>query len=235
MRMRRVLLVISLFMFECLIFASSALPGTLREEFDSPKLNENFWAIFATKGASWNIKDGKLTMTSPSVPDGIALNYIHEIPDVDVTCEASIQCESGRGKFSFADWVVKPGVNTDLNPHLLAQMTIEPTRLRVYKDLQPAENVADTVVEQGKFIVYKFEIKSRTITASADGKEVAKFPKVAKSRYLFITPDEYTSHYSGTFIIDYIEISGPSISASPVASKSKLATSWGRIKARRQF
>jgi hypothetical protein len=49
----------------------------------------------------------------------------------------------------------------------------------------------------------------------------------------FNSPDPYTSHYTGSVLIDFIKISGPGAEELAVEPEGKLATAWARIKASR--
>ena len=80
-------------------------------------------------------------------------------------------------------------------------------------------------------VTLEYSDSKSKITFYLNGEEVGEVDKNqdVKSRYLYITPDPYTSHYAGTIAIEYVELTGPTLQVEPLG---KFASTWGEIKNR---
>ena len=76
--------------------------------------------------------------------------------------------------------------------------------------------------------LFRTEITGNKIAFSIDGEEVGELDREVAERYYMITPDPYTSHYTGTISIDSIRIAGMNVQA--VQPESRLAATWGSVK-----
>lgn len=212
--------------------------GQLTDEFNSAQLNDKFWKITKAGKGSFEIKDGKLYLISPGVADGVMLYWNKEITNEDLLIEAKIDISGvgTDGTFGFTDVIIDPQVNTDVHPHLNAQFVILLATWGINDDLRGKpehkgrlfDGSYDKPGGEHKFAV---ELQGNAIKWYVDGKEVGQSERKAKSRFFTISPDQYTSHYVGTFAIDYIKLSGEGVLA--VSSKDKLTTTWGYAKADR--
>jgi hypothetical protein len=200
--------------------------GEFRDEFNSSQLNTNVWKITKAGKGSFEIKDGKLSIISPAIADGVMLYYNKEITNENIFIEAKIDISGvgTDGSFGFTDAIIDPQLNTDVHPHLNAQFVILPAAWGINDDLRGGR-----LFDGGGEHVFAVDLKGDTLTWYVDDKEVGKSNRKAESRFFFISPDMYTSHYIGTFAIDYIELSGDGVSAA-VSPVGRFATFWGDIK-----
>ena len=74
------------------------------------------------------------------------------------------------------------------------------------------------------------EISGKTVTYFFDKEDAGKSDSAGIPRYFHISPDTYTSHYFGTFVIDYVEITGTNVKSLAVSPAGKLAATWAIIK-----
>lgn len=208
----------------------AAFAGEFIDEFDESKLNEQFWVIDAVGKADYEIKDGKLTLFSPNVEDGIMFYYVEEIKDDDLIIEAKINVSgiADGGLVGFMDGIIPAQLNTEMHKHMHAQFGwVTPTEWGVNADFYGGRLFEG--VYQGDEHIFTIEPKGNDIIFSVDGEEMGKAPREADSRFYAISPDCYTSHYTGTMVIEYIKLSGENVS-SAVQPSDKIAAVWGGIK-----
>ncbi len=181
-------------------------------------------------GASYEIKDGELILSSPKATDGIILYYKEEVNDPGFSFEAKLDSSGivNSGYVTTTKTMTPPEQSNVYNPLRLGQFRLKPNAWRVRdEDIQA---VLDGDVKDGMH-AYKIELDKNTLRFYFDGKQVAEIPKVAEKRYFSVSPDPYADDYSGELVIEYIKIAAPWIKAS-VGAKGKLATIWGSIKMR---
>ena len=208
----------------------AAIAATYREEFDSDKLDENYWEIKAEGNASYEIKDGQLTMTSPGEADGILLYWrggdISE-EDFSIEIKATVAPNTNNaGVISFIRKDLPPTLNTTINAEWKTMFWCGTNTPGWYINDDDWIHTAATGPEfEG---VWKAEIKGDKIHCYFNDEEVVTVDKIPEQRYLCIGPDTYTSHYSGEMTIDWIELSGATVVA--VQPAGKLPAAWGKLK-----
>lgn len=220
------------FFLLCLIVGLSSFAGEIKEDFDSPKLDSNFWKITTAGKASFEIEKGKLILTSDGVSDGIFLYYVRKIEKEDITFEAALEPSGIKdaGAIGFTKKLLTPTVNTDINPQFIATfMGVKPTGCYLMDETGNAQ-LAMSANYDAEEHLFKTEIAGDKITFSIDQEEVGELKREAQERYYMITPDPYTSHYAGSISIDWIKIKGPSVRCAE--PEAKLAATWGSIKSR---
>lgn len=207
----------------------AALAGVFIDEFDKPKLNEQFWVVKTAGKGDYEIKDGKLILSSPSVESGITFYYAEEIKKEDMIMETKLAVSgiSNDGTVGFMDDFIKPQINTDMHPHMHAMYVILTTSWGVNADFRGGRLFDGNYA--GDEHIFTIELKGNDIIFSVDGKVGGKAPREADSRFYVITPDFYTSHYTGTMVVDYIKLSGGKIPAA-IQPSGKIAAVWGSIK-----
>jgi len=211
------------------VWVSAAAAGDFIEEFDSGTLNEGFWDMKAEAGASYEIANGQLTMSSPGVEDGILMYWNAPISDEDITVEikASVTTDTNNaGVLTFIKSDTPPTANTVINGEFAAMVWCGANTPGWYINNDDWKNSGVNGPEfEG---IWKAEISGNQIHFSFNGAEVVVVDKVQSERYLCFGPDTYTSHYSGEMTIDWIKISGPTIAA--VQPEGKMPVMWGKLK-----
>ena len=211
-----------------LVFHS--LGGELTDEFDTPQLNEELWVIEKIGGASFEIKDGKLILSSPKPTDGVILYYTEEVSEPGFSLEVKLDSSgiADSGYVTTMKIMTPPVVSNVYNPLRLGQFRLKPDAWRVRdEDIQ---TILDGDIKDGMHM-YRIELDKDTLKFHFDGKEVAEIPRVAETRFFAVSPDPYADDYSGELVIEYIKVSAPWIVA--VEAAGKLAISWGSIKEER--
>ena len=208
-----------------LVFHS--LGGELTDEFSSPQLNEDLWVIEQVGDASFEIKDGKLILSSPKPTDGIILYYAEEVSEPGFSLEAKLDSSGivNSGYVTTMKIMTPPVVSGVYNPLRLGQFRLKADAWRIRDE--GIQTVLDGDVKE-EMHAYKIELNEDTLRFYFDGEEVAEIPKVAQTRFFCVSPDPYADDYSGELVIEYIKVSAPWVA---VEAAEKLATSWGRIKA----
>ena len=123
---------LQVFLFALLLCLAAplSLAGTVRDNFDSPKLNSDIWEVVTEGDGTHSVKDGQLILESPDVPSGVVLYFSQEILG-DVTVEIQMDptnVDPGtQGSVGFTDGIFAPEPSPDLR--------IPPTGLddRVYQ------------------------------------------------------------------------------------------------------
>lgn len=226
--MKKSTLCLCLVLVFSLIFGPMAMCGEISDEFSAPQLNEEIWVILKAGDASYNIKDGKLILTSPKPTDGIILYYNQEVKDPGFFLEVRVDSSGiiDSGYVTTTKVMTPPEESNTYNPLRLGQFRLKPDSWRI-RD----ENI-ETILD-GKVTgmhTYKIELGNDTLKFYFEDKEVAEIPKVAESRFFSISPDPYADDYSGELIVEYIKVSAPWIIA--VEPGNKLAVTWGIVKSR---
>ncbi|MGQ9608242.1 MAG: hypothetical protein ACUVWN_03000 [bacterium] len=218
-------------------FVPQLYGGEYKDDFNSDQLNSSIWKITKAGKGSFEIKDGKLYLISPSVADGVILYWNKEITNEDIFIEARIDISGvgTDGSFGFTDAIIDPQLNTNFHPHLNAQFVILLASWGLNDDLRGKPEfkgrIADGIYDKaGGEHIFAVELKGANLIWFVDGKEVGKSERKAKSRFFMISPDQYISHYIGTFAIDYIKLSGKG--ASVTSFNKKFTTFWGDIKSK---
>lgn len=210
-----------------LIFAFKTLGGEITDEFSSPQLNEDIWVIMKVGDASYNIKDGKLFLTSPKPTDGIILYYNEEVREPGFFFEVRVDSSGiiDSGYVTTTKVMTPPEESNTYNPLRLGQFRLKPDSWRVRDE--NIETILDGNVKG--MHTYRIELGKDTLKFYFEDKEVAEIPKVAESRFFSVSPDPYSTDYSGQLVVEYIKISAPWIIA--VEPSDKLAITWGNVKA----
>ena len=211
------------------------------DEFDSPKLDENLWDMQIAGGASFEINDGILIMSSPNVDSGIMLYCPVNFEDADVTFEVKLETSGLVDNITagFIDEVMEPQINTEINNHWEANFFFVPANWYIKQDpVVVGQKPPNPPGLQGPFDIGWNTVKidssesKGTITFFLNGEEageVDKNPDVVE-RYFYVTCDPYTTHYTGEVSIDYIKFGGPGALALAVKPAGKLAAKWGSVK-----
>ena len=211
-----------------ILFASGASGGELTDEFNSTDLNEELWIVKGVGGASYKIKDGKLTLSSPTPADGIILYYKEEVREPGFSLEAKLDSSGivDSGYVTTMKTMTPPEISNVYNPLRLGQFRLKPEAWRVRDE--DIETILDGDVTAGMH-TYRIGLEKDTLKFYFDGKQVAEIPRVAESRFFAVSPDPYVGDYSGELVIEYIKVSAPWIEWS-VKAEGKLTTTWGNIK-----
>lgn len=214
----------------CFTVGFSAFAGEIIEEFDSPELDPNLWEITTAGDASFKIDNGKLTLTSDGVTDGIFLYYIRKIGKENITIEVELDPSEIKdaGAIGFTREFLTPTVNTEINPQFIATfMGVKPIGCYLMDETGQAQLVMSTDYDAEGHL-FKTEITGDRIVFSIDGEEVGELEREVPERYYMITPYPYTSHYAGSISIDSIRITGPNVQQ--VEPESKLVATWGSVR-----
>jgi len=228
---------LQLFLFVSCFSISLSLAGTIRDDFDSAKLNSDIWEITKAGKGKHSIADGQLLLESPAVADGVIL-YCKQVitGDVKVECKMdSTNVDPGTlGTIGFTDGIFDPEPSPAFWVHWLAHFNYSPTVSDLFVDDYPGNNLfpkaGNTISFDSGPHVWGFEISGNTMSYFFDEEDVGKSDNSGIPRYFHISPDTYTSHYLGTVAIDYIEISGANVKSMAVSSAGKMASAWAAIK-----
>ncbi len=217
------------------------LHAAVVEEFTSPQLDKNLWDMQSVEKASYEIKDGFLTMTSPSLESGIMLYFNRDIEGMDITFEVKFDASGIVDNIvvgSIAQ-IMEPQLNDNINNNLEATLFFTPANCYIKQDPvvigQKPPNPAglETVYEkEWNVIEITFSETNNKVSFVVNGKKLGEVDKNkdVKERYFYVTPDPYASHYTGEMKVEYINISGPGAAVLSVQQLDKLATTWARIK-----
>lgn len=219
------------FALAVLCWAPKAIAGEFVEEFDGNVLNEDIWEMRAEAGASYKIENGTLTMTSPGVSDGILMYWKGDVDSADFTVEikATVAPNTNNAAvIAFLDQDLPPTLNSTINPEWMGMVWCGANTPGWYIN---DDNWTNTGVKGPELEgIWKAEIKGNKIHFSFNGQEAVVVDKVAEDRFLCFGPDTYTSHYSGEMAIDWIKVSGATITA--VEPTRKLPVMWGELRSR---
>jgi len=214
------------------IWITVAMAGEYLEEFGNAPLNKALWEAKAEGKATYAIKNGQLVMTSPGVPDGILLYWRgSDISKEDFTVEIKAEVARGTdnaGIIAFTKKDLPPTLNTTINAEWKNMFWCGENTSGWYIN---DDNWTRTPAAGPEFKgVWKAEMKGGKISCYFNDKEVVTINKVEGNRFLCFGPDTYTSHYSGEMTIDWIRVSGESVTFA-VEPEGKLSVTWGKLKA----
>ncbi|MDQ1317898.1 MAG: hypothetical protein QG588_1553 [Candidatus Poribacteria bacterium] len=210
-----------------ILFVPKSFGGEVTDEFSAAQLNGSIWEVKQVGNASYKINDGKLTLTSPKPTDGIILYYNQEVNQPGFSFEVKVDSSGivDSGYVTTTKTMTPPEVSNTYNALRLGQF-----RLKSAGWLVRDENIQEVVNGniQGGMHTYKIEIGKDTLSFHFDEGKVAEIPTVAETRFFSVSPDPYSTDYSGEVVIEYIKISAPWIVA--VEPAGRLTTFWGSIK-----
>jgi len=214
-----------------------SLAGTIRDDFETDELNTDVWQVTQAGKGTYSIKDGQLLLESPVVPDGVIL-YCKQKIEGDFTMECQIdptnEDPGSLGIVGFTDGIFDPEPSPNFWVHWLAHFNLSPTVSDVFVDDYPGKNgwakAGDTINFESGPHIWGMEISGKTVTYFFDKKDAGKSDNAGIPRYFHISPDTYTSHYFGTFAIDYVEITGTNVKSMAVYPVGKLVATWAIIK-----
>jgi len=237
---KRLLLTAGLFLFVSLMTVQLSM-AEVRDEFDSPGLDTSLWEMKIAGGASYEISGGSLKMSSPDVDSGIMIYYPVNVADLDISFEVKLDTSGVVDNLvtGFLADLMDPQVNTEINNNWEANLFFVPDNWYIKQDpIVVGEKPPNPGIE-GQYLdgwnVAKIDINksSGKVTFYMNGEQVGEVDRNpdVESRYFYVSPDTYTSHYTGEITLDYIEIGGPDApSAAAVEPVGKLASTWGRMK-----
>jgi len=225
----------------CFVMLLNPSIADVVDEFNTTKLDSKLWEMKQVGKSSYTIEKGILTMESPAVESGIILYHPRNIENMDITFEIKIDTSVIAISIPFGSIgkIMEPQVNTEINNHWLAMLLLLPDgTVNIKRDPDNVGKEIAPTVEQKQYepgwnvFEITFSASEGKVTYFLDGKEIGEVEKNkdAKERYFFISPDIYTSHYTGDAIIDYIKISGPGSAGLSIDPLDKLASTWAKIK-----
>ena len=219
-------------------FLSPLMAGEVTDEFDGPNLDSKLWVIKEAGNASHSIKDGVLTMSSPTVDSSSILYFPINIADLDITFEVAMDTSSMGDHIVMGGLagLMEPAINTEIGWNWLSLFLLVPNNAILKQDPdQPGQAFPPTASEvpyDPGWRVFKIEFGEDKTIFYIDDKEVGEVEKNKKleERYFHLSPDDFTSHYSGEVAIEYIRISGPGADVLAVEPLGRLATTWAKVK-----
>ena len=240
----KIKMLLLLFCLTNMIFGSSQVQADFIDDFDSPNLDKKVWDLKTAGKASHEIKGGTLKIESPAVDSGAMLYHPSNLQDVDITFEVKVNVSELGDNISlgFIADLLEPQINTEINNNLESTFYFVPDKWYIKQDpvvlgeKPPNPPGMEGQYEKGDWNVVQIDFsKSKgKITFHINGKEAGQVDrnKDVKERYFYLTPDPYTSHYTGGCEIDYIKISGPGAAGLAVEPEGKITSIWGQIKRR---
>ena len=174
------------------------------DHFNSQDLNP-VWDIKSRNGGYFinDWADSSLVLVSEKVEEGVYLNYAREIGDQDAAIEVRIDTSYLTDNISigFADQVMVPDDNEEVNSHLLADISVVGNGWWTYPD---------DGLKEGKFQkgwhIFSLKIDDKFIETSVDGNYIGRKTRRPGPAYFCISGDAYTNYYTAKVIIDYIKI-----------------------------
>jgi len=214
-----------------------SMAGTVRDDFNTDKLNPDIWQITKVGKGTYSIKDGQLLLESPAVADG-AILYCKQKLEGNVTIECQMDSTNedpgSLGTVGFTDGIFDPEPSPNFWVHWLAHFNFSPTVSDLFADNYPGKNnwpkAGATLNFKSGPHIWGIEINGKTVTHFFDKKNVGKSDNSEVPRYFHVSPDTYTSHYFGTVAIDYVEITGSNVKSMAVSPAGKLAATWAIVK-----
>ncbi len=164
--------------------------GELTDEYSSPQLKEDLWVIEQVGDASFEIKDGKLTLSAPKATDGIILYYAEEVSEPGFSLEVKLDSSgiANSGYVTTMKIMTPPVVSNVFNPLRLGQFRLKSQAWRVRDE--NIQTILDGDARDGMH-TYKIELDEDTLRFYFDGEEVAEIPRVAMTRFFAVSPDPY--------------------------------------------
>jgi hypothetical protein len=211
---------------------SVSIAGTYREEFDGDSLNTNLWEAMVEGDASYKVADSEITMDSPGVPDGLLIYWRGgDITNEDFSFEISAVVSPDTNNAALIAFIrvdLPPTLNTTINAEWKNMFWCGTNTPGWYINNDDWQR---TPAEGPEFEgVWRAEIVGDKIRHYFNDEEVGVIDKIPEERFVCFGPDTYTSHYSGSMTVDYIELSGPTVKDAAVDASGKLATAWGMLK-----
>lgn len=226
----------------CLFIFTNCLSAQVIDEFNSPNLDKKLWEMKKVGKASYEVKDGVLTMSSPSVESGIILYHPRNIVDMDITFEIKLNTAGLVDNIvcgSLAE-IMEPQLNDNINNNLEASLFFTVDKCYVKQDPvvigQKPPNPAGMEGQYEKngwnIVQITFSKSKGKVTFVINGKTIGEVDinKDVKQRFFFITSDPYTSHYTGEVKIEYVKFSGPGALSLAVVKTDKLTITWAKLK-----
>jgi hypothetical protein len=212
------------------------------DDFISPNLDQKVWDLKTAGKVLYGIKGGTLKIESPAVESGAILYHPRNLQDEDITLEIKVNVSELGDNISmgFIAAPLEPQINEEINKNLEATFYFVPDKWYVKQDpVVIGEKPPNPAGMEGQYkkadwnvVQIDFSKSNGKITFYINGKEAGQVDrnKDVKERYFYLTPDPYTSHYTGGCEIDYIKISGPGAAGLDVGPEGKIASTWGQIK-----
>lgn len=232
------IVIISLLLF----IASNYLSAQVIDEFNSPNLDKKLWEMRKVGKASYEIKDGVLTISSPSVESGIILYHPRNIVDMDINFEIKINTAGLVDNIvcgSLAE-IMDPQLNDNINNNLEASLFFVADKCYVKQDPvvigqkppNPAGMESQYERNGWNIVQISFAKSKGKVSFVVNGKAIGEVDinKDVKQRFFFITSDPYTSHYTGEAKIEYVKFSGQGALSLAVNRVDKLPVTWAKIK-----
>ena len=219
-------------------FPKQLMAREVTDEFDSPNLDPKLWVIKEAGSASHSIKGGVLTMSSPSVESSSILYFPINIADLDINFEVAMDTSNMGDHIVMGGLagLMEPAINTEIGWNWLSLFLLVPNNAILKQDPeQPGQAFPPTAFEvpyEPGWRVFRIEFGEDKTVFYIDDKEVGEVEKNKKieERYFHLSPDDFTSHYSGEVAVEYITISGPGADVLAVEPLGKLATTWAKVK-----
>ncbi|MGB9596315.1 MAG: hypothetical protein ACPL7B_08545 [Candidatus Poribacteria bacterium] len=225
-----------------LFLVSNYLIAQVIDDFNSPNLDKKLWEMRKVGKASYEIKDGILIMSSPSIESGIILYHPRNIVDMDINFEIKINTAGLVDNIvcgSLAE-IMDPQLNDNINNNLEASLFFTVDKCYVKQDPvvigqkppNPAGMESQYERSGWNIVQISFNRSKGKVTFIINGKIVGEVDinKDVKQRFFFITSDPYTSHYTGEAKIEYVKFSGQGALSLAVSKIDKLPVTWAKIK-----
>jgi len=201
-----------------------SIAGTYREEFDGNSLNTTLWEAMVEGDASYKIADSEITMDSPGVPDGLLIYWRGgDITNEDFSFEISAVVSADTNNAALIAFIrvdLPPTLNTTINAEWKNMFWCGTNTPGWYINNDDWQR---TPAEGPEFEgVWRAEIVGDKIRHYFNDEEVGVIDKIPEERFVCFGPDTYTSHYSGSMTVDYIELSGPTVKDAAVDASGKV-------------
>ena len=209
-------LVVGSLFVACLVAFLNPLVADVVDEFNSPELDPELWEIKEAGKAWYTIENGILTMTSPNVDDSIILYFPINIADAEINFEVKMDT-SAMGEHIVMGGLaelMEPATNLEIGYNWLSLFLLVPGNAILKQDPdKPGVAFPPTDSEvpyQAGWSVFEIRFTKDKTVFVLDGKEAGEVDKnkSLEERYFHLSPDDFTTHYSGEVKIDYIKISG---------------------------
>jgi len=131
-------------------FLSPLMAGEVTDEFDGPNLDSKLWVIKEAGNASHSIKDGVLTMSSPTVDSSSILYFPINIADLDITFEVAMDTSSMGDHIVMGGsaGLMEPAINTEIGWNWLSLFLLVPNNAILKQDPdQPGQAFPPTASE----------------------------------------------------------------------------------------
>ncbi len=238
--LRNIFTLVGLLSIITLVASATLLMADVIDDFNSPTLDPDLWEMKQVGKASHTIDGGILTMTSPAVDSGIILYHPRNIEDMDITFEIKLDVSGLVDNITCGSMaqLMEPQLNTDINNNLEATLFFVQGKWYIKQDpvvigqKPPNPGIEGQFKPDWNVIEITFSESEGAVIFAVNGKEAGSIDKNpdVRERYFYISPDTYTSHYTGEVKVDYVKISGPGSAGLAVDRLEKLATIWAELK-----